>query len=77
VKTKRVMFVAAALVGWFTAIDSAFAQTWTQPGTPANYWSAVVSSATGAKLVAVMSSSKYFCIFLKDSSSFLRVMSGK
>src|SRR5438876_162512 len=35
------------------AIDSASAQSWTQTTAPSNYWTAVASSADGAKLIAV------------------------
>jgi hypothetical protein len=51
-KTKIAMLMAAAFCGWFTAVNSTSAQTWTQTSAPTNDWSSIASSADGTKLVA-------------------------
>jgi hypothetical protein len=50
---KILLLTAAVSTGWFTAVNLAFAQTWTLTSASNNYWQGVVSSADGVKLVAV------------------------
>src|SRR5437868_14167628 len=52
-KMRTIFLSAAATVGGFVVISTAFAQTWTQTSAPITNWTAVASSADGSKLVAV------------------------
>ena len=47
------MPVVIVFCGWCTAVNPAFAQTWTQTGAPNWFFQSIASSADGSKLVAV------------------------
>src|SRR5947199_3608662 len=52
---KRLLVAATVLGDLFTIVDSGFAQPWTQTSAPVTNWSAVASSADGARLLAAVS----------------------
>ena len=49
---KTLLQITLILCGLFPAVNSAFAQTWTQTSAPYATWFSVASSADGSKLVA-------------------------
>ena len=53
-----VLLTTTAIGGLLPAVHPAFGQTWTQTSAPSNSWIALASSADGAKLVALASSSR-------------------
>jgi photosystem II stability/assembly factor-like uncharacterized protein len=58
---KTLLSMAIILCGFLTAINSAFAQTWTQTSAPTNQeWNAIASSADGCALIAVGQTGVYF-----------------
>jgi hypothetical protein len=65
-KTKIAMLMAATFCGWFTAVNLAFAQTWTKTG-PGINWSSVTASADGNKM-AVAGDNSIYPIFPKQTS---------
>jgi photosystem II stability/assembly factor-like uncharacterized protein len=50
----RTELLLMVFCGLFASVNSAFTQTWTQTGSPSNYWESVASSADGTKLVAAV-----------------------
>src|SRR6185295_16834214 len=52
---KCLLLALAVLGGQFSIVGSGFAQTWTQTGAPVTNWSAVATSADGARLLAAVS----------------------
>jgi len=59
-KTKIAMLMAAASCGWFTAVNSTSAQTWTQTSAPNDLWASIASSADGTTLVAITMVNKIY-----------------
>jgi hypothetical protein len=58
-QVKALFSTAIIFCGLFAAVDSAFAQTWTQTSATTNFWSSIACSADGSKLVAVAGSSPF------------------
>jgi len=51
-KIKITFIMTVAFYGWFIAVNSASAQTWTQTSAPIKAWTCIALSADGAKMVA-------------------------
>ena len=69
-KTKIAMLLAAASCGWFTAVNSTSAQTWTQTSAPTEDWISIASSADGVKLVAMAGGKSPSPIYTSKDSGF-------
>src|SRR5438105_12366435 len=59
-KRLRQLVSTMAMAALLTVLPNALAQSWTQTSAPIKSWSAVASSADGAKLVAAVSSGTIF-----------------
>jgi hypothetical protein len=57
---KCLLLAVAVSVSIFTFVRSAFTQTWTQTSAPMTNWSAVASSADGARLLAAVSGGRIY-----------------